>query len=404
MFCSVERELDPTLVDVPLIVLSNNDGCAVSRTDEAKALGVRMGDPWFKLREKPHLSALVARSSNYAEYGGYSSRFHTIVAGMSAVSCVYSVDEAFFETDRRDPAGHVAAVQHRVRRWTGLPTAAGVGSTKVLAKVAQRHAKTTRSPLVDLTTWKPGEVRDLLAETPVSEVWGVGRRLTAGLARLDVHTALDLALVDPGVLRRGWSVVVERTGRELAGVPCMPVEYVAPQRKQIMFSRMLGRTVDSPQEMGDVLASYAASAARRLRIHDLEAALMTVWISSSRFRDHVEHKSISVALDPPTSDPLRLVEATRPVLARMRTGHPHNRAGVLLTGLTPAGSQPALWGGSDPARERLAVAVDELARRHGRAVVGYGLAGLRTAPRWEMRRERLSPAATTSWAEVLTVR
>ena len=199
-----------------------------------------MGDPWFKLRDKPHLLDLIAKSSNYEEYGASSSRFHETVATVSAQTDGISVDEAFLGLPRHDPADTAAALQSRVRQWTGLPTAAGIGPTKTLAKVAQRHAKGIGQPLVDLTAWSYSEVGDLLAATLVSEVWGIGARLTAGLAGLGIHTAADLAQADAGVLRRRWSVVLERTARELAGTPCMPVGFTPKDRQQLMYSRMFG--------------------------------------------------------------------------------------------------------------------------------------------------------------------
>ncbi|WP_256328856.1 Y-family DNA polymerase [Nocardioides sp. YR527] len=409
MYVSVERVLDPTLRGAPTIVLSNNDGCAVARSDEAKALGIAMGQPWFEIRERPHLAAVVARSSNYEEYGAFSSRFHETVATLASSTEVYSVDEAFVGLPRRsstgDQAETAAAIQDRVGRWTGLPTSAGVGPTKTLAKVAQRHAKSISAPMVDLTTWPHDQVGELLAATPVSEVWGIGSRLTQGLAGLGIHTAADLAYADAGVLRRRWSVVLERTARELAGVACTPVGFTPKDRQQLMYSRMLGQPVSSRDEMRSVLAQYAATAARRLRAHGLEAALMQVWISSSRFRDDVAHHSTSVALDPPTNDPMRVISASRAVLPKMREGHPYNRAGILLTGLGRAGAQPSLLvDPEDPTRQRLAAAVDAIADRHGREVIGWGPTGLRGSQRWDMRRERLSASRTTRWEQLLTVR
>jgi DNA polymerase V len=404
MFVSVERVLDPALRERAVIVLSNNDGCAVARSDEAKALGVQMGDPWFQLRDKPHLADLVAKSSNYEEYGAFSSRFHETVATISATTETYSVDEAFVGLPRADPAATADTLQARVRQWTGLPTAAGIGPTKTLAKVAQRHAKAIGQPLVDLTAWSPHDVGDLLATTPVSEVWGIGPRLTAGLAGLGIHTAADLAFADAGVLRRRWSVVLERTTRELAGVPCMPVGFTPKDRQQLMYSRMLGATVSTSAEMRSVLAQYAAAAARRLRAHGLDTALMQVWISSSRFRDDIAHHSAAVAFDPPTSDPLRLITSARAVLPKMREGWPYNRAGILLTGLTPAGTRPLLWASADGRRPALAAVVDEISDRFGRQTIGYGPSGFRARQRWDMRREQLSAAATTNWDQLLTVR
>ncbi|MCA0252631.1 MAG: Y-family DNA polymerase [Actinobacteria bacterium] len=403
MFVSVERVIDPQLVGQPVIVLSNNDGCAVSRSDEAKALGVGMGDPWFQLRERPNMATLVALSSNYAEYGAFSSRFHTTISTLALASETYSVDEAFVTLPTAEPAAAAVAIQDRVRQWTGLPTAAGIATTKTLAKVAQRRAKQLGDALCDLSTWSPAQTEELLAATPVEDVWGIGSRLRTGLASLGVRTARDLANADAGVLRRRWSVVLERTARELAGVPCMPVGFTPRDRQQLMYSRMLGATVDSRAEMRSVLAQYAAAAARRLRAHGLQAALAQVWVSSSRFRDQALHHTTAVALDPPTADPLALIEATRALLPHLREGHPYNRAGILLTGLSPAGAQPTLWQPPNPARERLAAAVDQISDRFGRHSIGYGPAGLGPR-RWDMKRERLSPAGTTRWDQLLTVR
>ncbi len=406
MFVSVERVLEPRLAALPVIVLSNNDGCAVSRSDEAKALGVTMGQPWFEISRKPHLRSVIACSSNYVEYGAFSSRFHTTVSTLAADVEIYSVDESFvtFGAHAQDPAADAAAIQARVQRWTGLPTSAGVGGTKTLAKVAQRHAKAQGQPLCDLTSWRRAELEDLLAETPTEEVWGVGRRLSAGLAELGIRTALDLSRADAGVIRRRWSIVLERTARELAGVPCMPVGFAPRDRQQLMYSRMLGAIVSDPLEMRAVLAHYAAAAGRRLRSHGLQAGMMQVWLSTSRFREQACHHHTATALDPPTADPLALIRASRVILPQMRPGRPYNRAGILLTALTPAGAQPTLWSGTDANREQLAAIVDQISRRHGRNVIGYGATGLRGRPRWEMRRDLLSPAGTTSWSDLLTAR
>lgn len=405
MYVSVERVLDPHLVDRPVIVLSNNDGCAVSRSDEAKQLGISMGQPWFEIRRRPGMREVVARSSNYAEYGAFSSRFHSTVQSLAAAAEIYSVDEAFVTLPARcDPATTAGDIQRRVRRWTGLPTSAGLGTTKTLAKVAQRHAKQISEPLVDLTAWTPTALDDLLAATPTDEIWGVGSRLSAGLAKLNIRTALDLARADAGVIRRRWSIVLERTARELAGIACIPVGFEPRDRQQIMYSRMLGSPVTTASDMRSVLTQYAAAAGRRLRSHRLEAALMQVWISTSRFQDRPLHHSAAVALDPPAADPLALIEASRVILPKMETGRPYNRAGILLTGLTPAGQQPTLTIAPDAARARLADTIDQITIRHGRHSLGYGPTGLRAPRPWDMRREYLSQAGTTRWDQMLTVR
>ncbi len=177
MFVSVERVLDPSLCGVPVVVLSNNDGCAVSRSDEAKRLGVGMGQPWFQIRSQAKFRHVRALSSNYAEYGAFSARFHAVVADLAAQADVYSIDEAFVTIPPRDdPQARVAAMQGRVRQWLGLPTSVGVGPTKTLAKVAQRYAKSKGESAADLTGWPRPQVEELLAEVPIDEVWGIGHR------------------------------------------------------------------------------------------------------------------------------------------------------------------------------------------------------------------------------------
>lgn len=404
-FVSVERVLDPSLIGVPCAVLSNNDGNVVSRSDEAKALGLGMGQPWFEVRSKPQFDAVVARSSNYEEYGAFSSRFHATVASLAAEVEIYSVDESWvLFPPGCDPEVRAAEIQARVREWTGLPTSSGIGITKTLAKVAQRQAKADHLDLMDISTWSRPQVEELLAATPVGEVWGIGPRLTRGLAGLGVSTALDLARYDPGVLRRRWSIVLERTARELAGTPCMPVGFTPKSRQQLMYSRMLGASVSTRTEMQSVLTAYAAAATRRLRAYGLEVALLQSWISSSRFRENPLHHTAAVALDPPSSDPLALIRAAHQVLPQMVERHDYNRAGILLTGLTTAGAQPPIWDDRDPGRLRLAASVDDITDRFGKHAIGFGATGLRAAPRWQMKRERLSPRATTDWDQLLTAR
>lgn len=404
MSVSCERVIDPTLEGLPVIVLSNNDGCAVALSREAKAMGVTMGRPWFELTQDRRYRGLIARSSNYELYGDLSARFHETITSLAADAEVYSIDEAFVSIPARGAEELVRAINDRVKRWVGLPVVSGIGPTKTLAKVAQRHAKQhpDMRGVCDLTAWPHGAVEELLQATPVEEVWGVGNRLTVRLRGEGIRTAGDLARADPRHIRSSYSVVLERTVRELAGAPCMPVGYDPPQRAQIMHSRMLGSPVTTRAQMGEVLASRATQAGRRLRAHGLSAALLTVLMSASRFREGARSHAVAIALDPPTDQILDLIGAAQAAgLPAMVEGHPYNRAGVLLTGLAPAGHAPTLWGStSDP---RLGEAIDAVTARFGRDTLGYGSTGVRGRRPWHMRRDLLSPAATTRWDDLLPV-
>jgi DNA polymerase V len=402
MYVSCERVFQPELVGRPVVVLSNNDGCVVARSSEAKDLGVGMGRPWFEITRNPRWRAVIPRSSNYELYGDMAARLVRTLSTLVGDLEVYSIDECFVRLPA-DRAGELARrIQERVARWTGLPVAVGVGVTKTLAKQAQHWAKT--NPLADgvcdLTTWTPGQVHHAMSTTPAADVWGIGRRLAATLAGGGVHTVADLAAADPLRIRRRHSVVLERTVRELRGTPCIPLGDEPPARAQLMYSRMVGTPVDTRERMGHVLAQYATLAARRLRAHGLRAELMTVTMSTSRFGSRPAHHATPVPLSPATAEPLDLIDAARSALPAMVPGNRYNRVGILLTGLVPDGVESLLPGGVDPALGR---AVDRVHARYGTSVLGYGHTGLRGPRPWDMRREYLSPCYTTRWDELLAV-
>lgn len=334
MYVSCERAWDPGLDNVPVVVLSNNDGCVVSRSDDAKALDIPMGKPWFEIREearrRPALSAVVYRSSNYELYGDMSARFHATLATLSAQLELYSIDECFLRVPSLvEPTEFARAIQDRVWSWTGLPVSIGIGPTKTLAKQAQHWAKAQPSTggIGDITRWSPERLREGLAATPVSDVWGVGPRLTRALAQIGITTAAHLAGADHGMIRRRHSVVLERTARELAGTPCIPVGYSPPARAQVMHARLLGAPVTTRAEMRAVLTAYAERAARRLRRHGMSAALLTATLSSSRYRHAPQHHAITAPLSPPTDSGRLIAVKAYPVLERMIEGHPYNEPG-----------------------------------------------------------------------------
>jgi DNA polymerase V len=400
MYVSCERVVDPALKGRPVVVLSNNDGCVISRSDEAKQIGVRMGEPWFQARANPKLREVIARSSNYELYGDLSARFHRAISDMSAWAQVYSIDEAFVELNRSG-VEHALAIQERVWRHTDLPTAAGVGSTKTLAKIAQLHAKACGLRLCNLTAWGKPQLDELLQATPVGDVWGVGRRMVQRLEAAGVRSALELSRLDPRQARSRWSVALERTVRELAGTPCIPVHNEPPPRQQICYSRMMDVPVTSREQLRHALAQYAWQASRRLRASRQAASLLQVWISTSRFRKQPVNVGTAVALSA-TDDPARLIHAAQTVLPKVEEGQPYNRIAILLGGLIPAGSQPTLLDDPDTSTDALNQALDRLNSRFPHCV-GPGVVGIKAAQSWDTRRELLSPAATTRWDELMPV-
>jgi DNA polymerase V len=330
-----------------------------------------------------------------------AARLVRTLASLVADLEVYSIDECFLHLPAAGAEALARRIQARVRRWTGLPVAIGIGATKTLAKQAQHWAKANplSDGLCDLTTWEPDHLHQAMATTPAADVWGIGRRLAAHLAAAEIHTVADLAAADPLWARRRHSVVLERTVRELRGTPCIPLGADPPARAQLMYSRMLGTPVEDPDTMGHVLAQYAAAATRRLRTHHLRAQHLTVLLSTSRFGPRPVHHAHPVPLCPATAEPLDLITAAKAALAVMIPGARYNRAGILLTGLIPDTTEPLPLPvrGVDPA---LAQAVDRIHARHGTQAIGYGHTGLRARRPWDMRRDHLSPRSTTAWSDL----
>lgn len=402
MYVSCERVFAPHLRARPVVVLSNNDGCVVARSEEAKNLGIAMGRPWYQIRRDARWSQVIACSSNYELYGDMAARLVRTLSSLVADLEVYSIDECFVLLPAAGAGELAQRIQERVARWIGLPVSVGIGPTKTLAKQAQHWAKTNplSHGICDLTTWSPQQLHQAMTTTPAADVWGVGRRLSASLARVGIDTVADLTAADPLWLRRRHNVVLERTVRELRGTPCIPLGQEPSPKAQLMYSRMLGQPVTDPEQMGHILAQYATMAARRLRSHQLRAHLMTVTLSTSRFGPRPLHHSLPVALSPATAEPLDLINAAKTALSLMQPDAQYNRVGILLTGLVPDGTLTLLPEGADPA---LGKAVDEVQARYGTAALGYGHTGLRAARPWDMRREHLSPCYTTRWKDLASI-
>ena len=404
-YCSCERVFDPSLEGRPVIVLSNNDGCAVARTPEAKALGIRMGDPWFKIRDLCRANGVVARSSNYVLYGDMSRRMNEVYRSFADEVEVYSIDESFLDfTGIPDAETYARGMRATVRRWTGIPTCVGLGPTKVLAKAANHLAK-KRPDLDGVCDLTSGEARDrLLPLLAIEDVWGVGRASVGKLEAVGVHTAADLRAMDPRLARSLLTVVGERLVRELNGVRCQELEFTPPVRKGIAVTRSFGTPVTTLDAMLEATTSYAARAGEKLRRHGVLAPHIAVFFHTSRFSDGPT-RSVSgmVKLPEPTSDTIELVRAAVSATKRLwQGGYCYSKAGVMLDGLvTPDRAPRELIDAVDPRREALMAAMDDLNGRFGRGSLVLARTGLRKT--WTVRAEMRSPAYTTRLAEVPVV-
>ena len=407
-YVSCERIFRPDLARVPMVVLSNNDGCVVSRSNEAKALGVKMGQPWFECQPLAQAHGILAMSSNYALYADMSNRVMRILGEFSPNQEVYSIDESFVDLTGTPNLREVSyAMRERVRMWTGMPVCVGIGPTKTLAKLANHVAKKhPRSQGVfNYNALTDAQKAALLQRIPVSEVWGVGRKLTQRLLAHGVETVLDLREAHIPSLRAEFGVVMEKTQRELQETPCIQMEEVAADKQQIIASRSFGSMVTDLPVLKDALSTFVANACAKLRAQNSQAAVIQVFLQTNRFRKDLPQysPSLAVPLPQPTHDTLVVTRWVDALCERMfREGYQYKKAGVMLSELSPVTHQQGDWlEASPPGHSKLMQALDHLNARYGRGAVKVSTQGAYQG--WQMRQERKSPNYTTDWDDVPVV-
>ena len=409
-YASCERVFQPALRGRPVVVLSNNDGCVIARSEEAKALGIGMGDPWHLVRERHRHAGVAVRSSNYTLYGDMSARVMRILSEFTPELEVYSIDEAFLGLGgvTEDLEAMAARMRERILRWTGIPVSVGISTSKTLAKVANRKAKKDRSPGAGgvCVMLDPAEQERHLASIALDDLWGVAGRLALRMHAMGIETPLDLRRADPRHMRAHFSVVVERIVHELRGTPCIDLELHAPERKSIMASRSFGRPVRARREMEEAIATFVSRAAEKMRLQSLATACVVAFMHTNRHRADRPQRYVarSVHLGVATADTGRLVAAAMAALAdAWCDGYEYTKAGVTFPTLDRADAvQASLFERPDgDASKALMRSVDGLNRRYGRGTVAYATAGLRHG--WTLRAGHLSPRFTTNWADLLAV-
>lgn len=411
-YCSCERVFTPSLEGKPVVVLSNNDGCAIARTEEAKALSIPMGEPAFKLRHLVDEAGLVMCSANFALYGDLSERVMSVLAEHVPDVEVYSVDEAFLDLDRLgcvpDLSAYCRRLRDTVRQHTGIPTCIGIGSTKTLAKLANRLAKTAprADGVLDLAS-HPEWLEKALRKTPVGDVWGIGRQYAGHCRVAGIHTAWDLAQADDGWVRKTLGAVGLRTVLELRGQAVHTLETEPAARQTCCCSRSFGEASKDKRQVHDAVVAFASRAAEKVRRDGLVAGAVQVFIMTDRFRREEPQYSnaVTLKLGPATaSTPDVIAAATRALNAIWRDGFAIRKAGVILVDLVdPSRIQRDLFSAPPPTRPKaLMAALDGINQRYGRSTAGFGLAD-KDAP-WRMHQGNKSPSYTTSWDAIPVVR
>ncbi len=408
-YVSCERVFAPRLEGKPVAVLSNNDGCVIARSEELKTLGVAMGTPVQALPKRVHAQPVQVLSSNYALYGDMSARVMQVLAAFTPRLEVYSIDEAFLDLTGLAPAtltGYAREMVQTVRRWTGIPVSIGIGPPKTLAKMANRLAKTAPVAGSVCELLAADRQTEVLARLPVAEVWGIGACRAGQLRALGIETALQLRDSDPQWLRIRFTVVMQRLVYELRGVACLPLEEVAPPRRQLRVSRAFGRPVTRREELQQAIAAYTARAAvKRRRQHALVQTLL-VWIQTHPFRnqDRQHHDACACTLPTPTGDSGRLIHAAvQSVTTLYRPGCRYHKAGVLFLDLASASATPPdLFGDPETAGSarspRLMAVMDRINTVMGPGTLRSAREGFQHP--WAMRQARRSPAYTTRWSQL----
>ena len=406
-YASCERAFQPDLIGRPVVVLSNNDGCGIARSNEAKALGVRMGQPIHEVA--PSLRRqLIIRSANFGLYGDLSGRIVTILRDLFPRVEVYSIDESFVSLEGIPVADHVhvaRVARERILQWTGIPCCVGIGPTKTLAKLGNKLAKKTPGGVMAVHACIPE-----LAAYPVEDLWGVGRKFAARLGAEGILTARDLMGADPETLRARYGVVLARTQRELQGVVCAELVEDEPDRQQIVCSRSFKNDVESLEDLQQAVATFAIRACEKLRKRRLMCAGVWVWINTNPFKPGARqyHPSKAFNLIGPSSDTREVVSVAQALTRAMfKKGYRYKKSGVGLLDLTHGDLQQAdLFAGIDPRSAKLMEVMDAANRKFGRGSVTLASAAARrdATPKWAMRQDSLSPAYTQKWSDVLKVR
>jgi DNA polymerase V len=402
-YASCERVFNPKLNGRPIVVLSNNDGCVVARSNEAKALGIGMGVPEYQIRPVLRAHQVQVFSSNYTLYGDLSQRVMETLEQFCPDLEIYSIDEAFLGLSgftSRNLTEYGRVICTTVKRWTGIPVSVGIAETKTLAKIANRVAKRTPDTrgVFDLLTCPDREA--LLNRIPVADVWGIGQHYARFLTQHGITTALQLRQANDQFIRKHMGVVGLRLVMELRGTSCLELDQCPAPKQGITCSRAFGKSVATLTDMEEAVSSYVTRAAEKLRRERLAVTVVTVFLKTNEFKDTPQYSNaltvkLSIATD--ATDAL-IRSALRGIGQIYREGYQYKKAGVMFTGLVPINQvQPDLFDRQDKARsKRLMSALDAVNDRWGAGTLHYASNGIARA--WKAQFQRRSPAYTTDWS------
>ncbi len=401
-YVSCEQLFQPTLRGKPVVVLSNNDGCIIARSPEAKAMGITMGEPFFKLKARSDCRHVLVRSTNFTLYGDMSRRVMDIIAANTPDMEIYSIDECFIDYScaPKDVIEHARALRATVRQWTGLPISIGLGATKTLAKVANHKAKATPGGVFSVL--EPALCLHVLQQTDIGDIWGIGRRWSKRLKSHAIHSAHDFATADRRWVRNTMGVVGLRTHDELNGLSAHGLEHITPDKQTLCVSRSFGQVIKTREDLGQRVHYFAARAAEKLRHGGLVAGAVCTFVRGNPHRAELPQysNSATVGLTFASSDTGDILGAALEALNTVyRAGIPYKKAGVILLDIhSEALAQPSLFGAPNPRREKLMRTLDGLNSKFGAGAVSYGQ--VPQSRTWYMNQQHRSRRYTTHWRDL----
>jgi DNA polymerase V len=409
-YASCQRVFDPSLINKPVVVLSNNDGCIVARSNEAKALGIKMGEPYFKVRSLIEQHGVKVFSSNYELYGDMSSRVMNILSGLAPETEVYSIDECFLSFPQwpaKDLLTQGETIRNTVKQWTGIPVSVGMAPTKTLAKVANKAAK--KADGIKLLR-ETKEIDAVLETMDVSDLWGIGRQYARFLKSNGIHTAIQLKHAKDGWIKKHLTIVGLRLVYELRGISCLSLESVAPAKKAICNSRSFGKNISLLRDLEEAVSTFTARCAEKLRHQHSCAGILQVFLHTNKFNSDKPqyHNSRTIQLPVASNSTSELIHYALLALKGIyREAYEYKKAGVILMGTVPENNiQLNLFDTADRAKQQAITRVtDHLNQKKGKNTVVVATQQLpRQEAAWKMERGYLSPCYTTRWDELWTVR
>ncbi|MBA3722335.1 MAG: Y-family DNA polymerase [Parachlamydiaceae bacterium] len=410
-YVSCERVFNPRIWNKPVVILSNNDGCVIARSNESKSLGIPMGAPAFQYAEIFKKHRVIVYSSNYALYGEMSQRVMQTLSQFAMDMEIYSIDEAFLHLNQENESEldpYIRHIKQTVYQWTGIPVSIGVASTKTLAKIANRHAKKNFPKEGVYIFNDPNLQQEVLSNLPVEEVWGIGGQISATLKRKGIYTASELASADDVWLKKHLSVVVLRTAWELRGISCLSLQEAAPPKKSIVSSRSFGVEITEESDLAEALSTYAATAAEKLRNECGVASFLEVFLMTNRFKEGPSYaNSIQITLPQPTDYTPLLIHYAKCGLNKIyKSGYSYKKIGIQLGGIQSNRTiQQDLFAGKNYSIEKqtkVMKLIDQTNAIYGKDTLKFAAQGIDQP--WKMQRNKCTDHYTTSWDGLLKIK